>query len=176
MNWKKVLPGVSYLEMAQEAIKQATQGLLHDEQRLHLTNIVWAKPVVVGEKFETVHIALHPDEDGSIRYEVYTNDQNQENAIVHSQGCAQFYPVSDTESLDINSRLAACQAESISPVECYGIFTAMGIEYGPAHKGVKDIYIGDREIFAKIYLPSFVANTQAQFTLHQSLMDSALQL
>ncbi|WP_155661248.1 polyketide synthase dehydratase domain-containing protein, partial [Priestia megaterium] len=37
------------------------------------------------------------------------------------------------------------------------------------------LYIGDGQVLAKLSLPSIVADTQGQFVLHPSLMDSALQ-
>jgi NADP-dependent 3-hydroxy acid dehydrogenase YdfG len=53
----------------------------------------------------------------------------------------------------------------------------MGIDYGPGHQGIKKVVVGSGggQVLAKLSLPSFVSDTQDQFVLHPSLMDSALQ-
>ncbi|MCP4140227.1 MAG: KR domain-containing protein, partial [Chloroflexi bacterium] len=64
---------------------------------------------------------------------------------------------------------------SLSPEECYEAFKSMGINYGPAHKGLETVYVGDNEVLAKLALPFSVLETKDQFTLHPSLLDAALQ-
>ena len=51
----------------------------------------------------------------------------------------------------------------------------MGIDYGPSHQGIEDVYVGEGQVLARLSLPSCVADTQDQYILHPSLMDSALQ-
>jgi len=51
----------------------------------------------------------------------------------------------------------------------------MGIDYGPAHRAVDEIYVGAGECLAKLSLPPSVSDTLDRFVLHPSLMDAALQ-
>ena len=53
---RPVLPGVAYLEMAREALSRAG-AFAEDAAGLRLTNVVWARPVVVDEAAVQVHIA-----------------------------------------------------------------------------------------------------------------------
>ncbi|MCP5048490.1 MAG: hypothetical protein GY940_15075, partial [bacterium] len=58
---------------------------------------------------------------------------------------------------------------------CYEAFKTMGFDYGPAHQGLENIYVGDNEVLAKLTLPPSVLGTKDRFFLHPSLLDSALQ-
>src|SRR5947208_1247008 len=83
---ERVLPGVAYLEMARAAVAQAAGT---PEVGLHLKNVVWARPAVVGEEAVQVHIGLFPNEDGRIAYEIYSESEKGDGEpVVHSQGSA----------------------------------------------------------------------------------------
>lgn len=51
----------------------------------------------------------------------------------------------------------------------------MGIDYGPAHRGIEAIFREKDYVLAKLSLPSSVLHTQTEFVLHPALMDSTLQ-
>jgi len=167
---QKVLPGVAYLEMAREAIKLAVGERTEGQATIRLKNVVWARPIVVGEKPVQVHIGLFPEDNGEIVYEIY-NDQD----VIHSQGKALLSSLKNPQSLDIKAVQEGCTQGSLTSGECYETFKAMGIDYGPGYQGIKEVYVGKDQVLAKLALPPSVAESQEQFILHPSLMDSALQ-
>ncbi len=172
---EKVLPGVAYLEMAQEAVKQASGEVFNDSQSIELKNVVWASPIKVSEP-QKVHIGLFPEENGEIAYEIYTENLNpKEDALVHSQGVALLTTFDKPPSLNLADLQKKLNQNSLSPQECYDAFKTIGIDYGPACHGFEKVYVGDNEVLAKLTLPSSVSETKDQFTLHPSLLDSALQ-
>ncbi|NQZ10284.1 MAG: SDR family NAD(P)-dependent oxidoreductase, partial [Algicola sp.] len=59
--------------------------------------------------------------------------------------------------------------------ENYQAFTTMGVNIGPAHQGIVAIDKGENQLLAQLSLPSAVKNSQNDYQLHPSLMDSALQ-
>src|SRR5262249_34447060 len=61
VNGESVLPGVAYLEMPRAAVQQAA-GLPGEGQYLHLKNVVWARPITVGDHDLEVHIGLYAEE------------------------------------------------------------------------------------------------------------------
>ena len=69
---QKVFPGVAYLEMAREAVKQASGALSKESQGIRLKNVVWARSIAVNDP-KKVHIGLFPEERGEISYEIYTS-------------------------------------------------------------------------------------------------------
>ena len=176
VNGQKVLPGVAYLEMAREAVKHATDGYSNESQCLHLKNVVWARPLVVDDAAQQVHVGLFPEESGEIAYEIYTGNSNaEEGVLVHSQGVARFVPSEKMASLPLSDLQEKLNQKSLNPKECYEAFKKMGIEYGPAHQGLAEVYVGNNEVLAKLTLPGCVSDTKDQFILHPSLLDSALQ-
>ena len=182
VNGKKVLPGVAYLEMAREAVKQAIGDR---EAKIELKNIVWARPIIVSDESRRVHIGLFPEDNGNISYEIYTekgnNDGETSEIIVHSQGVAVVLGATDQPTsrpnLDIEFLKSTYSQEALGSTECYKTFERMGLHYGPAHRGVEQIYVGTKKdsILAKLRLPDSVSATREEYELHPSLMDAALQ-
>ncbi|MCP5002839.1 MAG: SDR family NAD(P)-dependent oxidoreductase, partial [Planctomycetes bacterium] len=124
---------------------------------------------------QEVHIGLFGDDSGQIQYEVYTESDNEEEAIVHSQGVAEFKEKEETSTLDIEELKAQMNERPLSAEDCYQAFKKMGIDYGEGHRGIRKIYQEENQLLAKISLPSSVQDTQSEYVLHPSLMDSALQ-
>jgi acyl transferase domain-containing protein/methionyl-tRNA formyltransferase/acyl carrier protein len=174
---QKVLPGVAYLEMARAAVQRAgaRSAAARAATGVRLTNVVWARPIAVGDTPADVHIGLFPAEDGSVAYQVYTHHSSAEEVVVHGQGTAVWMPPDSRPPLNLGALQERLDGSSLSPEACYAAFGAMGIDYGPAHRGLEKIYVGEREVLAKLTLPACVAETGSQFTLHPSMMDAALQ-
>ncbi|NJM14107.1 MAG: SDR family NAD(P)-dependent oxidoreductase [Bacteroidales bacterium] len=183
---EKVLPGVAYLEMACEAVRQSlggapVNGEISNDKMIQLKNVVWARPIAVNGQPCKVNIRLLPDELGEIFYEVYAaSSVPGENDIVYSQGTAARADFTKQPVLNLPELQKQLNQKYLDPEEFYEGFKEMGIQYGPAHKGLEKIYIGQNaqgtsEVLAKIKMPSAVLNTKDQFLLHPSLLDSALQ-
>jgi polyketide synthase PksN len=175
----RVLPGVAYLEMARAAVEQAAGALARDQAGIRVKNVVWARPVTVEDKPVRVHIGLFPEDNGEIAFEIYSKPEALDaEPLVHSQGRAVLETadqVTVVPTLDITALKAQCNQAHFSSHQCYQAFRAMGINHGPAHQGVEQIYVGANQILAKLSLPAAVSDTRNQFVLHPSLMDSALQ-
>ncbi|ABQ27260.1 SDR family NAD(P)-dependent oxidoreductase [Geotalea uraniireducens] len=172
---RKVLPGVAYLEMARAALEQAA-GAEEPKAGIRLKNVVWARPIAVDAQPVRVHIGLVPNDTGEITYEIYSDSQaNGAEPLVHGQGAAEFLSTRETSTLDIEALQAECTQESLSSSQCYEAFLQMGFEYGPGHRGIVEAYVGVGQVLAKLSLPDSVSQTDGQYVLHPSLMDSALQ-
>jgi polyketide synthase PksN len=168
-----LLPGVVYLEMARAAVDQATGSLKEAGTGIRLKNIVWAKPIIVKDHPVQVHIALFPQDNGEIAYEIYSH--SEPTPVGHSHGCAVLNVFDNNHTLNLESLQTECTQTTLTPDQCYQAFRSMGINYGPAHRGIEQIHIGPTQILAKLSLPSTVLNTHDQFILHPSIMDAALQ-
>jgi hypothetical protein len=57
----------------------------------------------------------------------------------------------------------------------YSVFDGMGLHYGPAHRGIVSMLLGDQQLLARLRLPPVVMPSLHEYLLHPSLMDSALQ-
>ncbi|MBY9081324.1 SDR family NAD(P)-dependent oxidoreductase [Paenibacillus sp. HN-1] len=172
----KVLPGVAYLEMARAAIHQATRNLGEEKARVRLQDVVWIRPVVVADEPVQLHIGLHLNDQGQIDYDIYSvpaTDGGE--AVIHSQGSAVFIPETKSPVLNLRALQAECVQGKLTSGQCYEAFRARGMDYGPAYRGIEEVYIGTEQVLAKLSLPDFLSNTKTQFVMHPSLMDSAFQ-
>ncbi|MEJ2621334.1 MAG: type I polyketide synthase [Candidatus Thiodiazotropha sp.] len=172
VNGQSLLPGVAYLEMAREAVARASGA----ERGILLKNVVWARPVVAGDTPVRVHVGVFEVESGEIGYEIYSEaDGDAEAPVVHSQGVAMLGNTAEAPRLDLQGLRSACCVDRLTGESCYERFAAMGVDYGPAHRGLREVYVGEGEVLAKLALPAQLAGTLTTYQLHPSLMDAALQ-
>ena len=173
---EKVLPGVAYLEMARASLEQAVGSQAMGKTSVQLKNIVWARPIVVNGNSQTIHVGLFPEENGQIQYEIYTEAKNsEEETVVHSQGIASFGAADKLPSLDLPHLRASMNQRYLNARQCYNAFRAMGFDYGSGHQSLQSAYGGKNQVLAKLSLPLSLLETQDQYVLHPSLMDSPLQ-
>ncbi|MCP5007768.1 MAG: SDR family NAD(P)-dependent oxidoreductase, partial [Planctomycetes bacterium] len=171
---EKVFPGVGFLEMARAAVEKAS-GELEEGTTIHLKHVVWSQPIVVDGSAQKVHIGLFGEESGQIQYEVNTESENEENAVVHFLGVAEFKEKEVKPPLDIRNLRSQMNRGTLNAKYCYQAFKEMGMDYGEGHRGIREIYQGEDQLLARLSLPSSVHDTQSEYVLHPSLMDSALQ-
>ena len=169
---QKVLPAVAYLEMSRMAIVQSA-GELPEDYALEMHNMVWAQPIVVDD-LQEVNIELDLDDNGEIEFEVFTAIDSEEDTV-HYQGKAVFTSGISGETLDLGKLRGKMGRGVVGDAQAYDILTRMGLIYGPAHQGIKNIYLGEREVLAELRLPAVIQESQGDYVLNPSLMDSALQ-
>ncbi|MBX3711495.1 MAG: SDR family NAD(P)-dependent oxidoreductase [Lysobacter sp.] len=170
---QRVLPGVAYLEMARAAIECAAP--IHRDSAIpQLEDVVWLQPIVVAAETR-VHVALAAREacgPGSQRidFEVYTSDDR-----IHCQGRCRHVAVCEAPRHDLDRLSARIGDAHRDAAGLYDAFRAMGLEYGPAHRPIASLAIGEHEVLARLHLPASVEAGADAFVLHPSLMDGALQ-
>jgi polyketide synthase PksN len=168
---QKVLPGVAYLEMARAAIEQAlpTQP---ESSILELHNTVWLTPAVVTED-KQLSIAVFANDNDQLDYEIYSIESEQK--IIHCQGQAALVRQPAPGKLDIGRLREQMGQKRLEASQVYVMFAKMGLNYGPAHQGIKVICVGEQQLLAQLVLPTVVERSHHEYVLHPSLMDSALQ-
>lgn len=134
---KKALPLVAQLEMAQEAVRQAGGAFHLEEGGVCLKNIVWARPVVVGEEPLEVTIELLPEKDGNITFEIYSDARNpEEERIEYCQGVAQF--------------TSRCEKRFLNLVDLQKKLNASAIDHGTGHQALDQVYVGENQVLVKL--------------------------
>ncbi|WP_455883995.1 polyketide synthase [Serratia proteamaculans] len=170
---EKVLPGVGYLEIARAAIERSSAGR-EESTTIALKNMNWVNPVLVNGVAKEVHIGLFDEGNGKVLYEVYSKDGNEEEAVVHFLGEAEF-KVKRADIIDIDKLQSEMTRGMLSGSACYQTLKTIGIERGSSYQGIQEIYQGENQAIAKLSLPVSVTETQHDYVLHPSVMDSALQ-
>ena len=167
---KKVLPAVAYIEMARAA------GEIAGEARVSkLRDVVWASPIVVGERRLEIQIGLYPDREG-VDYEVGIPGEG-ERRIVTSRGRVMYEGSGDRREagrIDLEGIKARCSR--VTPgAACYEVFQTVGTKYGPGFRVVQEILSSDAEALSYLHIPEGCRDGFKDFMLHPALMDGALQ-
>jgi polyketide synthase PksN len=165
---KKVLPGVAYIKMARAASELA--GL---ENIKSIKNVVWMQPVVVEENhIQEVNISLYPNED-IIKYEVFISGAGGQR-LVCSQGTFFVGAGLVPARINIDEIKNRC-TKTKDKKEVYASFKEVGLEYGASFQAIQKLYYNENEAITYLKLPAYLKDDFKEFTLHPSLMDSALQ-
>src|SRR5437667_5303551 len=199
MNADRMIPAVTFLKMERDATGiasrlarrvQRSSGMVeHEPSHLHLSHVVWMRPLVVGLLPVTVHITLEPQNNTTIAFFISregsqeprertdpspTLAEEEERAQIYCQGRAELRTESTVQSLDLVSIQARCHRQ-ISVTGCYQRMHSLGISYGPAQQAIERMAVGEGEGLARLRLPAVVAQTHSDFVLHPSVLDAALQ-
>lgn len=174
INGQHILPGAAYLEMARSAIAVASVLENNGKSWIRLKNIVWAIPLVVEKEPVKVNIGLETMENGEIGYQIFSETDNGE-MIVHSQGAGEIVDAAESAVMDIKALENREWIKKISAQDWYEGFRKTGTDLGPGHRGIENIYVGEDKAFARISMPTTVAENAGEYILHPSMMDAALQ-
>ncbi|WP_251069195.1 SDR family NAD(P)-dependent oxidoreductase [Xanthomonas citri] len=192
---KRLLPGVAYLEMVHAATSRSMglQGIgegRHGPSRhedavpMVLRHVVWLRPIVVDGAPVAVSTTLVENDAGEIEFEIVSDRPGDGSPWVHAQGRAVLAAHLDDAlpenggRLDLERLRADCERR-VAVEDCYAIYASVGIEYGPAHRGLTRVDIGrDDEgpyVVAEVALPACTLDAQSRYALHPSIMDAAAQ-
>ncbi|WP_129645083.1 GNAT family N-acetyltransferase [Peristeroidobacter agariperforans] len=169
---QKVLPGVAYLEMVRAALQHAAPAQ-PKSPLVEISEFVWLKPVVVTEPREVTITLSRNDADDNVNYEISSEDAAGK--TVHCQGFAAYRHASSTPRLDVAQLKTQMNRSTAESAALYEMFDEMGLQYGPAHRGITSLHLGQDQLLAQLRLPDCVRSGSAAFQLHPSLLDSALQ-
>jgi acyl transferase domain-containing protein/enoyl-CoA hydratase/carnithine racemase/acyl carrier protein/SAM-dependent methyltransferase/NADP-dependent 3-hydroxy acid dehydrogenase YdfG len=191
---RRLLPAVAYVEMAQEAIARATGAAgdcaRPDTYTTEMRNLVWLQPLVLGQKSVEVHIRLFPEDDNEVGFEVHSGlsrspashgidstsyGRDIEEDIVHCQGRTVRGPQPASAKLDIEELKQQMKQGQVLQDTVYATCGRMGLVYGPEFQAITAIHRGSGQLLAQLRLPREVESTYADYVLHPSLMDGALQ-
>jgi acyl transferase domain-containing protein/enoyl-CoA hydratase/carnithine racemase/acyl carrier protein/SAM-dependent methyltransferase len=166
---EKILPAVAYLEMVRAAMEHASPA--HSERAaLELRDVVWAQPVVVtGTTHVSIALSAH---EGGVDFEIFSRHLDDE--TVHCQGRATFEPPASA-TIDLEQLEREMTQGRMEPDRLYDACTRMGLLYGPAFRAVTGIERGDGQLLARLRIPASIVSTSAEYVLHPSVMDGALQ-
>lgn len=169
---KSVLPAVAYLEMVREAVTRSSRILKDEGLQVVMKNVVWIRPLVIVENTLPVHISLYPGQSDEIEFEIYSNTGSE--TLLYSQGTVLLDVAVAVAPLAIDLLRDAC-AQVLTTDQLYTGFSNAGMVYGHAFRGVEAVYIGEKQLLAKIILPSSVIENSEVYKLHPSILDAALQ-
>ncbi|GAA2515918.1 hypothetical protein GCM10010434_073400 [Winogradskya humida] len=172
-----LLPGTGFVELAVRAGDQAGCGTL-DELTLQAPLVVPAD----GSGVQVQVVVGAGDGTGRREVQVFSRTDAQQPWTQHATGTLAPGSTSGstTGSTDavVDAGLSAWPPRDATAVDIDGIyeaFAAGSLTYGPAFRGVREIWQRGTEVFAEVALPEGVAAEAGSYGLHPALMDAVLQ-
>ncbi|MDP4536966.1 SDR family NAD(P)-dependent oxidoreductase [Alkalimonas collagenimarina] len=175
IHGKKILPGVSMVEMVRAALSMSTHGTKPVEQQtLVMNNIGWLTPFILDEPAKTVHIDLSRDETCT-RFEVNSvTSSAQAEPLTHCSGEVQLEtssaPSSRAEPERPESGSLVLSAESV-----YAYFEQCQIAYGVQFRRVSQLTLSGTHGVADIVAHPEQSVTQKEMMIEPGMFDGVLQ-
>ncbi|WP_282090925.1 SDR family NAD(P)-dependent oxidoreductase [Streptomyces tendae] len=169
-----VLPATAHLDMAL-SVGAAVGYAAVEELSLEV-------PLVVPDSGGVrVRVVVGAADDGSHRsIDVYSRPDEDEGTADgwtrHATGTLMPRTVGRTDRTPVLAEWPPAGAERLGIGDLYERFADLGFEYGPAFRGLRDVWRRDGDLFALATLPPAAADgpADARFALHPALIDAAL--
>lgn len=174
INGNKTMPAVGYMEMVYAAYCRAMNLKQENSKYVQLEDVVWMQPLIVKNEPVEVKLNLIPSNKDSAEFQIYSETTKEEISL-YSKGIVGLCEHTGEPKLDIKTMEAEHILNRLESDYVYDYFSSIGIEYGPAQRGIQYILCGENSVLAKINLPEILAGTAKQYTLHPCILDSALQ-
>ena len=168
VNDARVLPGAAYLEMAWSAASQ-----LSEEPVRCLSDVLWSQPTVVGDDSVVSCTRLSRHKSGDLRCQVLSGGVAENlhfQSKLHVGAQAEDIP----EPLQI-TKLKVGMSESIHGIECYKVFSSIGLDYGTSFQTIQRVDYSDTISLAELSLPPIQDATASDYVLNPYLLDGAFQ-
>ncbi|MFE0513415.1 SDR family NAD(P)-dependent oxidoreductase [Streptomyces sp. NPDC058964] len=163
-----VVPGTALLEMAVRAGDEAGHP--------HLADLTLEAPLVLPERAEVqlrVVVSASGEADGrTVTVHSRPADALPEDPWTrHATGLLAQAPARSGEHL---APWPPDGAESVDTSRLYADLGALGLDYGPAFRGLRSAWRTGDALYAEVALPLETAAQAPEFGLHPALLDSAL--
>ena len=162
-----VVPGTAFLEAAYAAARLGVPG----DGAAEVDGLV-------------IHRALIPDATGTLlrtaldrrsgRVTFHACASGATEWTLHAEAIARRGGRSPTAAIDVAAIRGRCP-RVITAAEHYATAARIGLDYGPAFRGIAALGAGDGEAFADLHWPE-TAPAHADLPLHPALMDAAVQV
>ncbi|CAL9279207.1 3-ketoacyl-CoA thiolase [Streptomyces sp. SudanB182_2057] len=145
-----LLPGTAFLELATLA-----GGTLDD--------LVLHQPLALSDTPTDIQVSVGAPDDAG-RSPVTVHSKGGDGWVRHASGTLGGQVTAGR--LDWPAR----NAELVDPEGFYAFLAGLGYQYGPAFRGVRELWQGEDELYAEVSVPD-----GAGFGIHPALLDAALQ-
>ncbi|WP_434419052.1 beta-ketoacyl synthase N-terminal-like domain-containing protein [Nannocystis pusilla] len=166
-----LVPGTGLLELAWSAVQALGGGSVNE--------LTLADPLVLAGEVR-LQVAIEAAEAGGRgSLSIFSQrEDGSERWTRHASGAWSpgEAPVDDADLAALR-RWPVDEAglEAVELGELYERLQARGLEYGPAFRGLVELWRGEGRVFARVVLPEPLQGAAGTFGLHPALMDAALQ-
>ena len=139
-----VFPGAAYVEMAIDA----TMAMQPSAPTVTVRNVAFKRALFLPKRSRTlVQLSI---EDSGTRFAVHSASTEAATAwTLHASGEIGTSTGTPTAAVDLADVRARCGTE-VSHDDCYAALSARGLEYGPAFRGIAQLWTGTGEALGRI--------------------------
>jgi phthiocerol/phenolphthiocerol synthesis type-I polyketide synthase C len=164
-----VLPGTASIEMAISAVLST-----HACNGVEIEGFEIRRPVLIGAgAMPLVEVGLS-SEDGAFR--LRSGDTPE--TTLPPVAVARAVPLASGPSQRIASveAIQGRMGRRVDGAELYRRFAAHGLIYGPAFRGVAEVWAGENEALGRIVAPAAIVTELGEYRIHPALLDACLQV
>jgi acyl transferase domain-containing protein len=190
-----VYPGAAYVEMGLTAVKEvfdaSTSGLC-------IKNIEFHKALFIPEG-EAPKLQVVVDPDSGI-FKIYSQSSANGNTLaeniggregtgalppqgglghrdwtLHAQGQAKLQDWQSTQPIELGQLQQRC-SRKITQEACYRQFRTLGLEYGETFQGIRELWQGEQEALARVYIPDEIQTQLSDYSVHPAVLDVCFQV
>lgn len=170
-----ILSGAAQLEMARAAFAMSATIANGSSEQIRLSRVNWTVPISVVTQPLELHIRLMNEQAGSTAFEIYSlGNEDDGHPLIHCRGEAVAAVRLEQEVLDLNELKHRYRDNIMEGNSFYKLTEERGFRYGPTHRCLQRIYLGNEEGLAFLSI-SELGETLKDGELHPALLDSALQ-
>ncbi|MBF0102121.1 MAG: SDR family NAD(P)-dependent oxidoreductase [Desulfobacterales bacterium] len=167
---KPILPASAYLEMVLSAGQELFQG-----KSFLIRNVAFQRPLFLSEGATTVQLVCIPIPNG-YRWQVFSLAEASKEWRLHSAGNMEAVePPPLFLEQDLVSLQARCPSE-LSVQAHYQHISEQGLDYGPAFRGVEQLFQGAGKALGRIRLPESLSSEAGNYLLHPALLDACFHM
>ncbi|MGQ4511287.1 amino acid adenylation domain-containing protein [Streptomyces sp. DW26H14] len=164
-----VFPAAGYLEMAVQAVRTLTGGT-----EAVLASVDLRKALFLAEdESRTVELSVSL-ENADFTIASVPAGPDAERAV-HASGVVRTgqrrSPGPALDAAAVRER----GGRRLSAEECYAGLAALGYHYGPAFRGIEEVWLGTGEVLAKVRPPAAIGGDAAGAHIHPVLLDACFQ-
>lgn len=177
----RVLPGAAHIEMARAGGELACERTVTKIQ-----DVVWVRPFVTTDRPQSANLIVNPTGTAAT-YQIVSSDETSP-TVIYSKGRliyreqiaeddadpAESRITERARRVDLDGVMSRCRSRRTG-AECYDAFEKAGVRYGEGFRAIQEACFNEREALSRLKLPERLMEDAADFGLHPSLADAAIQ-
>jgi acyl transferase domain-containing protein/NAD(P)-dependent dehydrogenase (short-subunit alcohol dehydrogenase family)/acyl carrier protein len=167
-----VVPATAQIEMAFGAL-----GAAPDNGRVVLSDLTLREPLILAEGERRVFQCATTTADGSFQIlsaKADDTDSSTGEWTVHALGTLRQAAADPVAAVDLQAIRKACP-NAVDTTSEYAKHAARGLDFGPAFRGVRQLWRGSSQALGEVTLPEAGANSDA-YLCHPAMFDACLQV
>nr|AAF62885.1 EpoF [Sorangium cellulosum] len=168
-----VFPGAGYLEMA-----LSSGAEILGDGPIQVTDVVLIETLTfAGDTAVPVQVVTTEERPGRLRFQVASREPGARRASfrIHARGVLRRVGRAETPARLNLAALRARLHAAVPAAAIYGALAEMGLQYGPALRGLAELWRGEGEALGRVRLPESAGSATA-YQLHPVLLDACVQM